>query len=200
MEDGRKQLQDCIKSLEDLLKNFQPSDDLPDWVDEKIGKAFECLKSVQDHLESDEDLEKSDNKPFHGYNKEKHSRTGGLSEKERKKVNRETGSNLKRPVTGKVKAGSKDAKRRKSFCARMSGVPGPTSKDGKLTRKGAALRRWKCSKSLEILNKSDIDRAVIEIKGDKKVNEVLANYPSDKKAKILEKLRNLKKAVSKACN
>jgi hypothetical protein len=98
-----------------------------------------------------EDLEKAkSDKPFHGYSKEKHSRTGGLSDSYRKKYNRETGSNLKRPVTGKVKAGSKAAKRRKSFCARMSGVKGPTSKEGKLTPKGAALKRWKCSKSEEL--------------------------------------------------
>jgi hypothetical protein len=31
----------------------------------------------------------------------------------------------------------------------MSGVPGPTSEDGKLTPKGASLKRWKCNKSLE---------------------------------------------------
>lgn len=82
--------------------------------------------------------------PFHGYSKEKHSVSGGLNDKYREKYNREHGANLKRPVTGKVKAGSESAKRRKSFCARMSGVPGPTSKEGKLTPKGAALKRWKC--------------------------------------------------------
>ena len=54
------------------------------------------------------------------------------------------GSKLKTAVTGKVKKGSKDAKRRKSFCARMSGVKGPTSKGGKMTPKGAALKRWNC--------------------------------------------------------
>lgn len=85
-----------------------------------------------------------DNKPFKGYNKKKHARTGGLSDEYREKYNKETGSNLKRPVTGDVKPGSKDAKRRKSFCARMSGVPGPTKEDGKLTPKGAALKRWRC--------------------------------------------------------
>jgi hypothetical protein len=89
---------------------------------------------------------KKTSKPFHGYNKKKHSKSGGLSDAYRKKVNREEGSNLQRPVTGDVKAGSKAAKRRKSFCARMSGVAGPTSKEGKLTPKGAALKRWKCSK------------------------------------------------------
>ena len=43
------------------------------------------------------------------------------------------GSKLKTAVTGKVKAGSKDAKRRKSFCARMSGMPGPM-KDKKVNQ------------------------------------------------------------------
>ena len=62
--------------------------------------------------------------------KEHKSKTGGLTKKGRDKINRETGSNLKAPVTGKVKPGSKDAKRRKSFCARMSGMRGPM-KDSK---------------------------------------------------------------------
>ena len=48
-------------------------------------------------------------------------------------------------VTGKVKRGSKAAKRRKSFCARMGGVKGPMKKpSGKPTRKALALRKWKC--------------------------------------------------------
>ena len=48
-----------------------------------------------------------------------------LTAQGRAKYNRATGSNLKAPVTGKVKPGSKAAKRRASFCARMSGMPGP---------------------------------------------------------------------------
>ena len=70
----------------------------------------------------------------------------GMTEKGVKAYRRANpGSKLKTAVTGKVKKGSKDAKRRKSFCARMSGVKGPTSKNGKLTRKGAALKRWRCN-------------------------------------------------------
>lgn len=86
-------------------------------------------------------------KPFHGYNPNKHSRKGGLNAKGRAKFKRETGANLKPPVTtkpSKLKPGSKKAKRRKSFCARMGGVKGPTSKGGKMTPKGAALKRWNC--------------------------------------------------------
>ena len=55
------------------------------------------------------------------------------------------GSKLKTAVTGKVKPGSKDAARRKSFCARISGMKGPLKdKKGRPTRKAAALKRWRC--------------------------------------------------------
>ena len=90
---------------------------------------------------------KKKSKPFHGYNPKRHAKTGGLSAKGRAAEKRKTGANLKRPVTkkpSKLKRGSKASKRRKSFCARMSGVKGPTSKKGKMTPKGAALKRWNC--------------------------------------------------------
>jgi len=70
--------------------------------------------------------------------------TGGLNEAGRKFFKRTTGANLKRPVTGKAPKGSKAAARRRSFCARMSGVKGPMRKNGKPTRKALALRKWKC--------------------------------------------------------
>lgn len=115
-------------------------------VDAKITAKQPVQKSEERTEEMVVDLKKKKkkSKPFHGYSPKKHSKSGGLSDKAREKINREEGSNLKRPVTGKVKAGSKAAKRRKSFCARMSGVKGPTSKEGKLTPKGAALKRWRC--------------------------------------------------------
>jgi len=72
------------------------------------------------------------------------SRGAGLTAKGREKYNRATGSKLKAPVTEKKPSG-KRAARKKSFCARMSGVKGPTSKNGELTRKGAALKRWRCN-------------------------------------------------------
>ena len=90
---------------------------------------------------------KKKSKPFHGYNPNKHSKKGGLNAKGRAAAKRKTGANLKPPVTtkpSKLKPGGKKAKRRKSFCARMAGVKGPTSKKGKLTPKGAALKRWNC--------------------------------------------------------
>ena len=69
----------------------------------------------------------------------------GMTAKGVAAVNRKTGGNLKTAVTGKVKAGSKDAGRRKSFCARMSGMKRPMKDEkGRPTRKAMSLKRWKC--------------------------------------------------------
>ena len=71
------------------------------------------------------------------------SRGAGLTEKGREKYNRATGANLKAPAPNpKTKA---DEGRKKSFCARMSGMPGPKRDEkGNLTRKAASLKRWNC--------------------------------------------------------
>ena len=66
------------------------------------------------------------------------SRTGGLTAAGRKKYNAATGSNLKAPQP-------QGGPRKRSFCARMSGVKGPMKKpNGKPTRKALALRKLKC--------------------------------------------------------
>lgn len=66
------------------------------------------------------------------------SQGAGLTAKGRAKYNRETGSNLKAPQP-------EGGPRKKSFCARMSGMPGPMKdENGKPTRKAASLKRWKC--------------------------------------------------------
>ena len=56
------------------------------------------------------------------------------------------GSKLKTAVTGKVKKGAKDAKRRKSFCARSAGQMKQFPKAAKdpNSRLRQARRRWKC--------------------------------------------------------
>ena len=56
------------------------------------------------------------------------------------------GSKLKTAVTGKVKPGSKAAKRRKSFCARSAGKMKKFPKAAKNpnSRLRQARRRWKC--------------------------------------------------------
>jgi len=81
--------------------------------------------------------------------KEGKSKSGGLNAKGVASYRRENpGSKLQMAVTtkpSKLKKGSKAAKRRKSFCARMGGVKGPMKKpNGKPTRKALALRKWNC--------------------------------------------------------
>lgn len=76
-------------------------------------------------------------------------KTSGMSRKAVKAYRREhPGSKLQTAVTtkpSKLKPGSKAAKRRKSFCARMRGNKGPMKKpNGKPTNKALALRRWNC--------------------------------------------------------
>ena len=68
---------------------------------------------------------------------------GGLNAKGRASYNKATGGNLKPPAPNpKTK---KDAARRKSFCVRMSGMPGPMKDEkGKPTRKALSLKAWKC--------------------------------------------------------
>lgn len=58
------------------------------------------------------------------------------------------GSKLSMAVTtppSQLKPGSKAANRRKSFCARMGGMPGPMKDEkGEPTRKALSLRKWNC--------------------------------------------------------
>jgi hypothetical protein len=71
------------------------------------------------------------------------SKGAGLTAKGRAAYNSATGSNLKAPAPHpKTKA---DEGRRKSFCSRMTGVPGPMKDEkGNPTRKAASLKRWNC--------------------------------------------------------
>ena len=74
---------------------------------------------------------------------------GGLNRKGIASYRRENpGSKLSMAVTtppSKLDPDSKAAKRRKSFCARMGGMPGPMKKpNGEPTRKALSLRKWNC--------------------------------------------------------
>jgi hypothetical protein len=74
---------------------------------------------------------------------------GGLNRKGIASYRKENpGSKLSMAVTtppSKLKAGSKAANRRKSFCARMGGMKGSMKKpNGEPSRKALALRKWNC--------------------------------------------------------
>ena len=67
---------------------------------------------------------------------------GGLNAKGRASA-KAAGMNLKPPAPHPKT--EKDAARRKSFCARMGGMPGPMKgDDGKPTRKALSLKAWNC--------------------------------------------------------
>lgn len=71
----------------------------------------------------------------------------GMTKKGVAKYRRQNpGSKLKTAVTGKVKAGSKAAKRRKSFCARSAGQMAKFPKAAKNpnSRLRQARKRWRC--------------------------------------------------------
>jgi hypothetical protein len=104
-------------------------------------QIWEEFESVDDHELLDESAA--------WHRKAGKNKNGGLNAKGVASYRAEhPGSKLQTAVTtkpSKLKAGSKAAKRRKSFCARMSGVKGPMKKpNGKPTRKALALRKWNC--------------------------------------------------------
>ena len=68
---------------------------------------------------------------------------GGLNSAGRAHFKRTEGANLKPPAPNPKT--EKDKGRKASFCARMSGVPGPMKDEkGRPTRKALALKAWKC--------------------------------------------------------
>ena len=157
-------LHTIIRAAEGLLDTIDDNENLPEWVQEKIANVEGMIVSSWDYLKSQEEqgidpqvnesnwLQEELNKLDEVAAWQKKSgknKTGGLNQKGVNSYRREhPGSKLQTAVTtkpSKLKPGSKAAKRRKSFCARMSGVKGPMKDDnGKPTRKALALRKWNC--------------------------------------------------------
>ena len=112
-------------------------------------KRNESMKSFLNFIKDDCDCG-IEEKTAAWQRKEGKNREGGLNAKGRASYERENpGSDLKAPVSAKTARKNPDgkaAKRRKSFCARMGGMPGPMKdpKTGKPTRKALALRKWDC--------------------------------------------------------
>lgn len=111
-----------------------------------VDRVWETFEALNDHVLY-ETAQYQLNEDWQSVNKK--DKTDGMSAKAVKAYRRENpGSKLKTAVTtkpSKLKKGSKAAKRRKSFCARMSGVKGPMKDEkGRPTAKAKALRRWNC--------------------------------------------------------
>ena len=126
-------------SLTDIFKNNTPG--------QGRSKTLKTIKKVINEKNCCDDCDCQVDEDAKGYK----SPSGGLTQKGRDHYNRETGSNLKAPVTtepSKLKKGSKAANRRKSFCARMGGMKkrltsAKTANDPD-SRINKALRKWNC--------------------------------------------------------
>jgi len=150
------------KSMLVAVWDYMYSEEASDEVDPEIDAMFEAMQGLVTEMAQknrvSEDLvwetfeAMPDNVLYETAawrRKEGKSKKGGLNAKGVASYRRENpGSKLQMAVTtkpSKLKPGSKAAKRRKSFCARMSGVKGPMKKpNGKPTRKALALRKWNC--------------------------------------------------------
>lgn len=121
----------------------------------EIGNKVSNMVSKNTDEEIDYDPDEDDMNLKDDWQKvNKKDKTDGMSSKAVKAYRRENpGSKLKTAVTtkpSKLKPGSKAAKRRKSFCARMSGVKGPMKDEkGRPTAKAKALNRWNCEESVQ---------------------------------------------------
>jgi len=132
------------KKPQSLDEQFDMIEDMVEQLAEEHGvdadQIWEDFETVDDY----ELLETAAWRRKEGKNKK-----GGLNAKGVASYRREhPGSKLQMAVTtkpSKLKPGSKAAKRRKSFCARMGGMKGPMKDEhGKPTRKALALRKWNC--------------------------------------------------------
>jgi hypothetical protein len=113
------------------------------WASKKYKSMGGGWKSVS------EEVKVLDEKSAAWQRKEGKNPEGGLNKKGIASYRRENpGSKLSMAVTtppSKLDPDSKAAKRRKSFCARMGGMPGPMKdENGKPTRKALSLRKWNC--------------------------------------------------------
>jgi len=150
------------KSMLVAVWDYMYSEEASDEVDPEIDAMFEAMQelvaemAVKNRVSEDLVWEQFEAMPDNVLyetaawrRKEGKSKKGGLNAKGVASYRRENpGSKLQMAVTtkpSKLKKGSKASKRRKSFCARMSGVKGPMKKpNGKPTRKALALRKWNC--------------------------------------------------------
>ena len=150
------------KSMLVSVWDYMYSEEASDEVDPEIDEMFEAMDQLAEEMARKkgvsvdlvwETFEAMDDHMLYETaawrRKEGKSKKGGLNAKGVASYRRENpGSKLQTAVTtkpSKLKPGSKAAKRRKSFCARMGGVKGPMKKpNGKPTRKALALRKWNC--------------------------------------------------------
>ena len=141
-----KRVNDCEKIKEELTldEQFDIIEEMVEQLAQDHGVDPDVIWEDFDSVDDNDLLESAAWRRSAGKSKK-----GGLNAKGVASYRRENpGSKLQMAVTtkpSKLKAGSKAAKRRKSFCARMGGNKGPMKKpNGDPTRKALALRKWNC--------------------------------------------------------
>lgn len=130
---------DPVKLLKDEKKQVKLIEVMNEYRSKKYEKVGECV----DYLAY---LTKLAGTPAWQRSEGKNPE-GGLNAAGRTSYNRETGGNLKAPVTEKKPTGER-AKRQNSFCARMCGHKrkntGAATKNDPDSRVNKALRKWRC--------------------------------------------------------
>jgi hypothetical protein len=142
MERSINMMRDVVKD-----KNMQ----VPAWVQSKVTLAADYIETASGYMSSkNEEVNLEETAAWQ--RKEGKNPEGGLNQKGVESYRRENpGSKLKTAVTtkpSKLKPGSKAANRRKSFCARMSGMKkrltsAKTANDPD-SRINKSLRKWNC--------------------------------------------------------
>jgi hypothetical protein len=160
---ARSELSTIVSAAKRLRGKLKGEGNIEAWVQSKITKAADYIDAAADYLDSGEhkvhgSMDENRIKTFGEFiveasaawqRKEGKNPEGGLNAKGVASYRAQNpGSKLQTPVTtkpSKLKPGSKSAKRRKSFCARMGGMPGPMKDEkGRPTRKALSLRKWNC--------------------------------------------------------
>jgi hypothetical protein len=152
------QLDQITRSCEMLHKEIKdPKMQLPAWVQSKLTLAADYMETIAGYMASknekvNEEVEQIEEATPAWQRKEGKSESGGLNRKGIASYRRQNpGSKLSMAVTtkpSKLKPGSKAANRRKSFCARMTGMKkrltsAKTAKDPN-SRINKSLRKWNC--------------------------------------------------------
>lgn len=145
----------CSKMIRDYVGDDYEKQ-LPAWVQSKVTLAADYINTVGNYLSSKNEKVNEETEQIEEVaawqRKEGKNPSGGLNKKGIASYRREhPGSKLSLAVTtkpSKLKPGSKAANRRKSFCARMSGMKkrltsAKTAHDPN-SRINKSLRKWNC--------------------------------------------------------
>ncbi len=153
---ARSEISTIISAAKRLRKKMKGEGNIEAWVQSKITKAADYIDAAADYIDSGEmKVEEYSNwRADFGLSEDwqkvnRQDKTDGLSQKAVNAYRRENpGSKLQTAVTEKNPEG-KRAKRRASFCRRMSGMKSKltstkTARDPD-SRINKALRRWNCN-------------------------------------------------------